>query len=173
MPGNLAEEPRSDPQAMAMATLNADIGETEPLLPDRHVVSTIDMPETERERQPPSGDFLLFCSLLVDSIPVILSYMLQNSIQAVSILIAARLGPGELSAASVALMLAFVTGESLDCFTCRNHDPTFCYIVQAGALHSVDQPLSTPSDRNLLLVGVVPQTCPFTSSDALYYCGLF
>ena len=54
---------------MAMATLNADIGETEPLLPDRHVVSTIDMPETEREHQPPSGDFLLFCSLLVDSIP--------------------------------------------------------------------------------------------------------
>jgi multidrug resistance protein, MATE family len=42
--------------------------------------------------------------------------MLQNSIQAVSILIAAQLGPDELSAASVALMLAFVTGESLDCF---------------------------------------------------------
>lgn len=37
--------------------------------------------------------------------------MLQNSIQAVSILIAARLGPEELSVASVALMLAFVTGE--------------------------------------------------------------
>lgn len=75
----------------------------------------------------PIGHFKLFGSLLVDSIPgksyatscsctthvatVILSYSLQNSIQATTILIAARLGPEELSAASVALMLAFVTGE--------------------------------------------------------------
>jgi len=69
--------------------------------------------ETEGEHAQP---LQLFGSLLADSIPVILSYMLQNSIQAVSILIAARLGPEELSAASVALMLAFVTGESSDCF---------------------------------------------------------
>jgi hypothetical protein len=120
-----------------MTVSNVDMNETEPLLirvtVDGHGPTT-DIPEVERGVQPP-GDFRLFCSLLVDSIPglsfpqlerysdltedftVILSYMLQNSIQAVSILIAARLGPNELSAASVALMLAFVTGESLDCFT--------------------------------------------------------
>ena len=55
---------------------------------------------------------------------VILSYSLQNSIQAVSILIAARLGPEELSAASVALMLAFVTGESSNFFPQKSNDPT-------------------------------------------------
>lgn len=79
-----------------------DTDEREPLL---HGASVIP--------QPPS-DFSLFCSLLFDSIPVILSYTLQNSLQAVSILIVAQLGPAEFSAASVALMLAFVTGESLD-----------------------------------------------------------
>lgn len=116
-----------------MATLSIDMHETEPLLP--HNGNTDHDAEAERSLQPP-GDIRLFCSLLIDSIPglsffefysikpdevllniptVILSYMLQNSIQAVSILIAARLGPGELSAASVALMLAFVTGEFMDC----------------------------------------------------------
>jgi hypothetical protein len=98
--------------------------------------------------------------------------MLQNSIQAVSILIAARLGPEELSVASVALMLAFVTGESLDCSTRLNYDPTFCHIFQDGALHLVDQPLWTPSDPSLLLVGVARQTYRFTSSGVLCYCGL-
>ena len=40
--------------------------ETEPLLPFRHVTSTSN--STLPEPQPP-GDFILFCSLLVDSIP--------------------------------------------------------------------------------------------------------
>jgi len=120
-----------------MASPNVD--ETEPLLSaDAHSSSssaTDVLPQQEREIQE-LGNFRLFGSLLVDSIPgmdkpplalnthrilqnyvVILSYSLQNSIQAVSILIAARLGPQELSAASVALMLAFVTGESLGCYT--------------------------------------------------------
>ncbi|KZT00434.1 MATE efflux family protein [Laetiporus sulphureus 93-53] len=52
----------------------------------------------------------LFRSLLVDSVPVILSYVLQNSIQTVSVLVAGRLGPDELSAAAFALMLAMVAG---------------------------------------------------------------
>ncbi|KAI0079475.1 MOP flippase [Panus rudis PR-1116 ss-1] len=50
-------------------------------------------------------------SLLADSIPVILSYVLQNSIQTVSILIVGRLGPYELSVAAFSLMFAMVTGE--------------------------------------------------------------
>jgi hypothetical protein len=41
---------------------------------------------------------------------VILSYILQNSIQTVSIVVAGRLGPHELSVAAFSLMLAFVTG---------------------------------------------------------------
>jgi MATE family multidrug resistance protein len=49
-------------------------------------------------------------SLVIDSIPVILSYILQNSIQTVSIVITGRLGPEELSAAAFSMMLAYVTG---------------------------------------------------------------
>ena len=41
---------------------------------------------------------------------VILSYILQNSIQTVSILVVGRLGPDELSAAAFSLMFAMVTG---------------------------------------------------------------
>jgi len=52
----------------------------------------------------------LFYSLLLDSIPVMLSYALQNSIQAVSVLIVGRLGSEQLSVAAFSLMLAFVTG---------------------------------------------------------------
>ncbi|TDL19594.1 MOP flippase [Rickenella mellea] len=57
-----------------------------------------------------ADDFKVFASLAVDSIPVILSYILQNSIQTASILITGWLGPDELSAAAFSLMLAFVTG---------------------------------------------------------------
>lgn len=53
----------------------------------------------------------LVASLVIDSIPVILSYILQNSIQTVSIVITGRLGPEELSAAAFSMMLAYVTGE--------------------------------------------------------------
>ncbi|KAJ4476405.1 mate-domain-containing protein [Lentinula edodes] len=56
------------------------------------------------------NELKLFFSLLVDSIPVILSYILQNSIQTISIVITGRLGPHELSVAAFSLMLAFVTG---------------------------------------------------------------
>ncbi|KAI0366659.1 MATE efflux family protein [Pilatotrama ljubarskyi] len=50
----------------------------------------------------------LFSSLLIDSVPVILSYVLQNSIQFAGVLISGRLGPDELSAAAFSLMLAMV-----------------------------------------------------------------
>ncbi|KAK0202679.1 MOP flippase [Desarmillaria ectypa] len=50
----------------------------------------------------------LFGSLFVDSIPVILSYILQNSVQTASILIVGRLGPEELSVAAFSLMLAMI-----------------------------------------------------------------
>ncbi|KAF7431120.1 hypothetical protein PC9H_006840 [Pleurotus ostreatus] len=56
-------------------------------------------------------DLNLSWSLFVDAVPVILSYILQNSIQSTSILIVGRLGPEELSIAAFSLMLAFVTGE--------------------------------------------------------------
>ncbi|KAI6023771.1 MATE efflux family protein [Pisolithus microcarpus] len=47
-------------------------------------------------------------SLIVDSIPVTLSYILQNSTQTVSVIVTGRLGPEELSAAAFSMMLAFV-----------------------------------------------------------------
>ena len=88
--------------------------ETHPLLLNtQEQVSEALVDEAQEDSTQHSGQFRLFCSLLVDSIPVILSYSLQNSIQASTILITARLGPEELSVASVALMLAFVTGESI------------------------------------------------------------
>ncbi|KAH9939828.1 MATE efflux family protein [Amylocystis lapponica] len=68
-------------------------------------LSATDIPEAAATAQPFGP---LFSSLLVDSVPVILSYVLQNSIQAVSVLVAGRLGPHELSAAAFSLMLAMV-----------------------------------------------------------------
>lgn len=105
--------------------------ETQPLLDNRarqEQISDVVVDEAaDEESSQPISQFRLVVSLLVDSIPgsyklpssqpetygitVILSYSLQNSIQATAILIAARIGPEELSVASVALMLAFVTGE--------------------------------------------------------------
>ena len=43
--------------------------------------------------------------------PVILSYILQNSVQTAAIVVTGRLGPEQLSAAAFSMMLAFVTGE--------------------------------------------------------------
>ncbi|KAF8448854.1 mate-domain-containing protein [Boletus edulis BED1] len=54
----------------------------------------------------------LLVSLIVDSIPVILSYILQNSVQTTAIVVTGRLGPDQLSAAAFSMMLAFVTGYS-------------------------------------------------------------
>jgi len=49
-------------------------------------------------------------NLTRDSIPVIFSYVLQNSIQTVSVAIVSQLGSSQLSVAAFSLMLAFVTG---------------------------------------------------------------
>ncbi|KAI0087217.1 MATE efflux family protein [Irpex rosettiformis] len=59
----------------------------------------------------------LFASLVVDSIPVILTYVLQNSIQTVSILVVGRLGPDELSAAAFSLMFAMIFDPTF--FSCH------------------------------------------------------
>ncbi|KAI0769826.1 MATE efflux family protein [Fomes fomentarius] len=53
---------------------------------------------------------VLFSSIVIDSIPIILSYVLQNSINTVSVLVVGRLGPDELSTAAFSLMLAMVLG---------------------------------------------------------------
>ncbi|KAJ3505031.1 hypothetical protein NLJ89_g7630 [Agrocybe chaxingu] len=50
-------------------------------------------------------------SLAWDSISVILSYILQNSIQTTSIVVTGRLGPHELSVAAFSHMFAFAGGE--------------------------------------------------------------
>ncbi|KAG1860551.1 MATE efflux family protein [Suillus tomentosus] len=88
--------------------------ETAPLLhnaqraqqPNEHSIQNF--PEVAGENQT-IGPRLL-ASLVIDSIPVILSYILQNSIQTVSIVVTGRLGPEELSAAAFSMMLAHVTG---------------------------------------------------------------
>ncbi|KAI0700316.1 MOP flippase [Cytidiella melzeri] len=76
----------------------------------RSTDGTTTVAENETNRQMPSSITSsvgpLLVSLLVDSIPVILTYVLQNSIQTVSILVVGRLGPDELSAAAFSLMFA-------------------------------------------------------------------
>lgn len=90
--------------------------ETAPLLPNAqrtqqrlHDHSPQNFPEVAEENRTIGPR--LVASLVIDSIPVILSYILQNSIQTVSIVITGRLGPEELSAAAFSMMLAYVTGE--------------------------------------------------------------
>ncbi|KAL0577233.1 ethionine resistance protein [Marasmius crinis-equi] len=71
------------------------------------------------------AEFELLKSILSDSVPVILSYILQNSIQTVSVVIAGRLGAHELSVAAFSVMLAFVSGESSSRFLIDlTFDPT-------------------------------------------------
>ncbi|KAG1812869.1 MATE efflux family protein [Suillus subaureus] len=89
--------------------------ETAPLLPNArrtqqqlNVHSLQNFPEVAGENRTIGPR--LVASLVIDSIPVILSYILQNSIQTVSIVITGRLGPEELSAAAFSMMLAYVTG---------------------------------------------------------------
>lgn len=48
---------------------------------------------------------------LLTHVTVILSYVLQNSIQTISILVVGRLGPDQLSAAAFSCMFAMVSGE--------------------------------------------------------------
>lgn len=104
--------------------------ETEPLL--YNVVAESEPEDVVEEVE--VGNVELFITLFVDSVPgesefqrffstiaacrlilltctVILSYILQNSIQTVAVLVVGRLGPDALSAAAFSYMLAFVTGE--------------------------------------------------------------
>ncbi|KAJ7065323.1 MATE efflux family protein [Mycena amicta] len=85
--------------------------EIDPLLPRAPPVGDSDS-GVEETREPGANDLdlALLWSLLRDSIPVILSYILQNSIQTSSVIVAGRLGPDELSVSAFAQMLAFVTG---------------------------------------------------------------
>ncbi|GJE92473.1 MATE family efflux transporter [Phanerochaete sordida] len=88
--------------------------ESEPATPTTAVSygGTTTTSESATAASPPDagGPGRLFVSLLVDSVPVILSYALQNSIQTSAILVVGRLGPDELSAAAFSLMFAMVTG---------------------------------------------------------------
>ncbi|KAH9969945.1 MOP flippase [Russula compacta] len=61
----------------------------------------------EAEAPPRPHGLREIVNLFRDSIPVIFSYILQNSIQTVSIVIVGRLGSTELSVAAFSLMLAF------------------------------------------------------------------
>ena len=54
--------------------------------------------------------FKEFMILLKGSIPVVLAYTLQNSLQTVSVLIVGRLSPQDLATAAFAYMFAFATG---------------------------------------------------------------
>ncbi|KAF8555685.1 MATE efflux family protein [Imleria badia] len=106
--------------------------ETSPLLQDaRHLLQQVISNHHSTSESPPIPTIpeeagathrfgtKLLASLVIDSIPVILSYILQNSVQTTAIVVTGRLGPEQLSAAAFSMMLAFVTGESSsrDAFT--------------------------------------------------------
>ncbi|KAH8082014.1 MATE efflux family protein [Cristinia sonorae] len=96
--------------------------ENQPLLRKKKPLNTLDIPHSgpssiaavnlpdEAAGNSAKSFGAVGVDLFIDSIPVILSYILQNSIQAISVLIVGRLGPDELSAAALAIMFAFVTG---------------------------------------------------------------
>ncbi|KAI0061883.1 MOP flippase [Artomyces pyxidatus] len=91
-----------------------DADETTPLFtkrpppPSSSSSQCTDWLETASRRRP-HGCREIF-ALCKDSVPVIFSYILQNSIQTVSVVVVGRLGAKELSVAAFSLMLAFVTG---------------------------------------------------------------
>lgn len=95
-------------------------------------------------------------------LPVILSYVLQNSIQTVSVLVAGRLGPDELSAAAFSLMLAMVLGK---CLLVSLGQPLLRLTFQAGALRSAVPPHLTLSALKHSPAATVPLSL-FTSSAA-------
>ena len=130
---------RFDPLPADLSIMNdsqSRASESQPLLfrAERQERPNARTQETRTERRQPPLDTVrigsLFASMLVESVPgkqslqtwgskvltsakrnsVILSYVLQNSIQTVSILVVGRLGPDELSAAAFSLMFAMVTG---------------------------------------------------------------
>lgn len=78
--------------------------ETRPLLP----------PPSSRKRYAVDGSTPDIANelwvLTKSSVPVILAYMLQNSLQTGCVLIVGRLGPEELAASAFAFMFAMVTG---------------------------------------------------------------
>ncbi|KAI9452378.1 MOP flippase [Lactarius psammicola] len=80
------------------------------LLPPVAVNEASRLLNTAASPRPRGGRGHEIAALFKDSIPVIFSYILQNSIQTVSVVIVGRLGPTELSVAAFSLMLAFVTG---------------------------------------------------------------
>ncbi|KAF8652603.1 hypothetical protein AX16_004323 [Volvariella volvacea WC 439] len=90
------------PASNARALSSNLLSTTGPYLPEGEMASQDDGTITL--------NFRLLFSLLRDSVPIILSYVLQNSVQTVSVVIAGRLGPEELSVAAFSLMLAFVSG---------------------------------------------------------------
>ncbi|KAH7926013.1 MOP flippase [Leucogyrophana mollusca] len=121
----------------------------------------------------------LLSSLVVDSIPVILSYILQNSIQTVSILITGRLGPEELSAAAFSMMLAY-DGSALDtlgsqAFTGGSHSTDlsihfqrcvallWLLLVPVGVFWAFTEPI-------LLAIGEPPQLCKDVQSILRVLC---
>ncbi|KAF8815439.1 MOP flippase [Phlegmacium glaucopus] len=103
----------SDERSPLLSNLTTNYHDPTLVDPLSSLSAEVDFPQQEGVNQDLGVvklDFKLFLALLYDSAPVILSYILQNSVQTVSIVVAGRLGPHELSVAAFSLMLAFVTG---------------------------------------------------------------
>ncbi|KAM0752386.1 putative MATE efflux family protein subfamily [Meredithblackwellia eburnea MCA 4105] len=98
-----------------------------------------------------SSELWLLCK---SSLPVALSYSLQNSLQTLSVAVVGRMGPAELSAAAFSYMLAMCTG----------------WCVALGGTTAVDTLASvvyTSSTANKTEVGILLQRC-FVSLSILF-----
>ena len=129
----------------------------------------------------------LLASLAIDSVPgtnivplltqsnnapVILSYILQNSIQTAAIVVTGRLGPEQLSAAAFSMMLAYVTGEySPTTFPVVPRGPMMFPCPQAGASHSAVDPPWTRSDPKPSPAVSTRPICPSISNVVSCCCG--
>ena len=110
-------------EPIANGTPFLDADETRPLLPTsgkRPSVYSVNQSTTSKdgdfdilpEDETPKRTLILheFWVLVRGSIPVILAYTLQNSLQTVSILIVGRASPRDLSTAAFSYMFAMCTG---------------------------------------------------------------
>jgi multidrug resistance protein, MATE family len=114
----ISEADQFPSQAEKMAEANREHNEQSSLLPKRIAGSEHDSSEHEGElfhfqhKDHPNVQLVIheFWVLLKGSIPVILAYALQNSLQTISVLIVGRSSPEDLATAAFSYMFAMCTG---------------------------------------------------------------
>lgn len=118
--GDGAPAPERAPKGLHAPASFAEVDETSRLLPKPHSGGGLEEPESQHsgenldlEDEGKSSTALVlneFLVLLKGSIPVILAYALQNSLQTLSVVIVGRGSPEDLATAAFSYMFAMSTG---------------------------------------------------------------